>query len=1470
MASPAAILAASRAGALKAAPGGARPTPPPQGSWTGAYSPVALNASPGMQGYAPGYGPFLPRPARTFTEGAFSPFSPILPVPLDMPPAGFERPRPRRWEYRPGYNLPVGQPGSEGYKLASFATLKSLSELYSVLRTCIEIRKKEIQALDWDIVLTKEAAQAYRGDREAMRDFGERRAKAIKWFKRPDPNYFSFSGWLGGLLDQAFVYDALSLYMCPKKSRGMGKGFLGSDLDSLWLIDGSSVRPLVDLHGAIPRPPAVAYQQYEYGVPRADFTTMMAGLDLSDYGLSDKDLRAELRGDQLLYLPMLQRPDSPYGFSMVERALIPVMTGLQKQAYQLDFFTEGSIPRVYISPGDVNMTPTQIRELQDALNAVAGDLAWYFRAIVLPPGSKVLPQKEMQIVDQADEWIVNSVAMVCDIAPTEIGVIPQVSTVASPFAAREMAQASRSIHKRISTKPTLRFLTDIFDMLIQVAGGSDDMRFSFTGMEEQQDQAASTDMLVKQTQSALRSIDESRDVLGLTPWGLAETSGPVVFTPAGPLPLTDAAALAIAGGPGAQDDAGGTATPSTPSPLTGAHAAAQGGAGPSAANRSGRPGSVTERQASRGGALAPQHATGTGAPGRATGKAALAELEALTRHLNKGRAISTWIPEHLPGHVVAIMSEDLAKGLTPDQVMTLAAPLVAKADWPRSFRWPGWRREAEIITRGAALIGAALAKLAAKAAKLIRRWFTGALPATASALAGMIRDLVTAALRGVLRDLWLEAWLSGRLSALSLTSGGHPPLKAWPDSGDALERLAREQGEAAWLALAEALDTWGQDITAIISGARAGDITALIAGASRAGMSAGELAGAIGDLLGWAGREDGIAVTEVTRARSAGAVTAYKDAGVTDVEWVTHSGNPCPACVEAAGSGPRPPGEPFPGTGVASPPAHPNCLCALVPAGVTGKSLRAGLNGQAYLDVAVPPPLPPAGGGASMHYPHDEDDIQEDIPGGVPGPAAGGEPPRWDGSGPEPRHLVTLPVSDDGRMGGPRGIGSRPGADWPAGYMDGYWPAPHGHGTGQAGTSSPGAATGRPPNSVGKGARVSAGLGGKPVKPQVVYGQMLKNFPPKAIAWVLKATWRLADVPQDAIDYADESKWAASHQPAHVAEFRRRYEAGKHVDPPVMADEPGHPHLVIVDGHHRVKARKGEPHVTAYVGMVAKRGGPALRTYQHQLHSGSSPANKSFTAGAGAGGSVSGLVPYNLLGQSRQRLPVAAGLAVLAASTGRVLMLQRAITDHDPAAGTWEFPGGCLEPGESPLQAALREWAEETGCPSPRGTLTGHWEASNGKYEGYVLTVPGEDAVPWLGDRDQVRNPDDPDGDLTEALAWTDPAHLRGNPAVRPELRDDLDLVLDALDGGNAAKSARGDAETLREYWTHEAHPGPTRFAFADQIRWGEGGDFNRCTSLVMEHGHMTEEQAHGYCNLLHHRALGYWPAQHARMERGG
>ena len=70
-----------------------------------------------------------------------------------------------------------------------------------------------------------------------------------------------------------------------------------------------------------------------------------------------------------------------------------------------------------------------------------------------------------------------------------------------------------------------------------------------------------------------------------------------------------------------------------------------------------------------------------------------------------------------------------------------------------------------------------------------------------------------------------------------------------------------------------------------------------------------------------------------------------------------------------------------------------------------------------------------------------------------------------------------------------------------------------------------------------------------------------------------------------------------------------------------------------------------------------------------------------------------------------------------------------------------------------------------------------------------------------------------------------------------------------------------GSAEVLRQYWTHEGHPGPTQYALEEKIKWGEPGDWYRCVNQLTPY--IGGEGAKGYCNLRHHEVLGYWPAQH-------
>ena len=86
---------------------------------------------------------------------------------------------------------------------------------------------------------------------------------------------------------------------------------------------------------------------------------------------------------------------------------------------------------------------------------------------------------------------------------------------------------------------------------------------------------------------------------------------------------------------------------------------------------------------------------------------------------------------------------------------------------------------------------------------------------------------------------------------------------------------------------------------------------------------------------------------------------------------------------------------------------------------------------------------------------------------------------------------------------------------------------------------------------------------------------------------------------------------------------------------------------------------------------------------------------------------------------TRKRVEVAAG--VLLREDGCYLLGQRA--PDTVYAGYWEFPGGKVEPGESPAQALIRELDEELGITTKIPCLAPLTVASH-TYDDFHLLMP--------------------------------------------------------------------------------------------------------------------------------------------------
>lgn len=114
--------------------------------------------------------------------------------------------------------------------------------------------------------------------------------------------------------------------------------------------------------------------------------------------------------------------------------------------------------------------------------------------------------------------------------------------------------------------------------------------------------------------------------------------------------------------------------------------------------------------------------------------------------------------------------------------------------------------------------------------------------------------------------------------------------------------------------------------------------------------------------------------------------------------------------------------------------------------------------------------------------------------------------------------------------------------------------------------------------------------------------------------------------------------------------------------------------------------------------------------------------------------------------------------AALIDADGRVLLAQR--PEGKAMAGLWEFPGGKIDPGETPEAALIRELHEELGIGTWESCLAPLSFASHG-YESFHLLMPLFACRKWEG------TPRPAEG---QRLAWVMPAKLRDYPMPPADL----------------------------------------------------------------------------------------------------
>ena len=462
----------------------------------------------------------------------FGPLWPLPSEPLDVPnEQGFVTPRIH--QYRPAVNVQL----RDG--LVPWEVLKKAAE-QPLFRACIEIRKQRISTLDWCFRVSPSfAAQKgrdagrsrYEVEDELRREFQSEIDRLTDFWTIPDrKNGIEFADWMSQLQEEQLVWDALAVY--PQKT-------YGGDLLNLTVIDGSTIKPLLDEQGGRPMPPLPAYQQLLYGFPRGDFTADTVDID------GKLVIPGSLSSSQLIYRRRVVRTWTPYGFSPTEQALIDGALWDKRFRWMMAEYTEGAQPVQYlVNKGEIDWDARQLLQYERYLNdRLSGKTGERFRNPLLPAGIEPVrtEQANERYGPEYDLFLIKLQAMHFGVTMPELGFSEPGGLGSAGY---HEGQEDIQFRKDLTT---VRWLNSFVSGLSRThLGMPRGLEFSFLGLDEEDESVAdSIDAL--RTQGGRMTLNESRTRIGLPAFDFDEADMPMLMTQRGVVFLQGAAAAAPPG-----------------------------------------------------------------------------------------------------------------------------------------------------------------------------------------------------------------------------------------------------------------------------------------------------------------------------------------------------------------------------------------------------------------------------------------------------------------------------------------------------------------------------------------------------------------------------------------------------------------------------------------------------------------------------------------------------------------------------------------------------------------------------------------------------------------------------------------------------------------------------------------------------------------------------------------------------------